>query len=155
MTLSCLEFGWGATSVKRCPKGRGFWTFNTLLCSLFSFSYIANNLTENHNNYFNWRSDVFLFRNMKLFVISFQNNYLFLFLTFQVTCSYLQIYNERIFDLLNSNPKLEFRLREDPQHGMFRIIFYEYLYLGSFFLWQYSKCVDLNSPLAWTLLYLD
>lgn len=32
--------------------------------------------------------------------------------------SYLQIYQEKIFDLLNPNHKLEMTLREDPKKGM-------------------------------------
>lgn len=32
--------------------------------------------------------------------------------------SYLQIYQEKIFDLLNPNHKLEMVLREDPKKGM-------------------------------------
>lgn len=38
---------------------------------------------------------------------------------YKVTCSYLQIYQEHIHDLLNANPKLDFNIREDPESGTF------------------------------------
>ena len=37
--------------------------------------------------------------------------------SFQVTMSYLQIYQEKIYDLLNSSSKIELSLREHPVKG--------------------------------------
>ena len=37
--------------------------------------------------------------------------------SFQVTMSYLQIYQEKIYDLLNSTSKIELSLREHPVKG--------------------------------------
>jgi len=38
---------------------------------------------------------------------------------FLVRCSYLEIYNEEIRDLLGSNPKAKIDLKEDPSKGVF------------------------------------
>ena len=38
--------------------------------------------------------------------------------------SYLQIYQEKIFDLLNANSKVELVLREDPKKGNYNIYKY-------------------------------
>ena len=38
--------------------------------------------------------------------------------TLQVTMSYLQIYQEKIYDLLNSTNKVELSLREHPVKGL-------------------------------------
>ena len=37
----------------------------------------------------------------------------------QVTMSYLQIYQEKIYDLLNSTNKVELSLREHPVKGLY------------------------------------
>ena len=39
-------------------------------------------------------------------------------MSLQVTMSYLQIYQEKIYDLLNSTNKVELSLREHPVKGM-------------------------------------
>ena len=36
---------------------------------------------------------------------------------FQLSCSYVQIYKEKIYDLLNANPKIDLFLRENPTRG--------------------------------------
>jgi len=38
---------------------------------------------------------------------------------YKITCSYLQIYQEKIYDLLNVHPNFELKVREDPAKGMF------------------------------------
>jgi len=41
----------------------------------------------------------------------------------QVTMSYLQIYQEKIYDLLNSTNKVELSLREHPVKGLYLCTF--------------------------------
>ena len=38
---------------------------------------------------------------------------------FQISASYLQIYQEKIHDLLNINNKVELNIRENPKAGIF------------------------------------
>ena len=49
--------------------------------------------------------------------------------SFQVTMSYLQIYQEKIYDLLNSSSKIELSLREHPVKGEDIYVTYTWLYV--------------------------
>ena len=49
--------------------------------------------------------------------------------SFQVTMSYLQIYQEKIYDLLNSTSKIELSLREHPVKGEDIYVTYTWLYV--------------------------
>ena len=47
-----------------------------------------------------------------------------LFTPLQVTCGYIQIYQEKIYDLLNSNQKMDLNVREDPILGECNVLLY-------------------------------
>ena len=59
--------------------------------------------------------------------------------TLQVTMSYLQIYQEKIYDLLNSTNKVELSLREHPVKGL-----WTYTSKKVHFLWSSTHQVSLN-----------
>lgn len=59
--------------------------------------------------------------------------------TLQVTMSYLQIYQEKIYDLLNSTNKVELSLREHPVKGL-----WTYASKKTPFLWSSAHQVSLN-----------
>ena len=49
--------------------------------------------------------------------------------SFQVTMSYLQIYQEKIYDLLNSTSKIELSLREHPVKGEDIYVTYSWVFV--------------------------
>ena len=48
--------------------------------------------------------------------------------TYKVNLSYLQIYQERIFDLLDATKKTDLHLREHPQEGVLKVYFSMYIF---------------------------
>lgn len=63
----------------------------------------------------------FILQNVLIFLASVDLNFVVYFprtnFFLQVYMSYLQIYQEKIYDLLNTNSKVDLVLREDPKKG--------------------------------------
>ena len=66
-----------------------------------------------------------ILQNVLIFLASVDLNFVVYFpltnFLLQVYMSYLQIYQEKIYDLLNTNSKVDLVLREDPKKGTYKM----------------------------------